>query len=64
MIEHSSEAILVQLKDYIKRWQALNDEYSRIPSWRTIKQLQNIKRRENLTRQFVNRMKRWGVIDE
>lgn len=64
MIEHSAVAVLEQLKAYIAEWQKLEREYYRIPSWRTFKQLKNIRQRERLTKAFTLKMKRWGVIDE
>lgn len=64
MIEHSAVAVLEQLKAYIAEWHKLEREYYRIPDWRWFKQMQNIKRRERLTRVFTQRMKKWGIIDE
>lgn len=47
---------------YVSEWRELERQYYQIPSWRIFKQLKNIKQRENLTRVFVARMKKHGVI--
>ena len=49
---------------YIEEWRALENEYYRIPNWRFIKKMHNIKSRETLTRVFVARMKHYGVIEK
>lgn len=51
-------------QNYVSEWRRLEAEYYRIPSWRWIKQLQNIKERENLTRVYVARMKKWGILQD
>lgn len=48
--------------EYIEEWRDLERKYYQIPSWRWLKQLNNIKEREHLTRVFVARMKHRGVI--
>lgn len=55
---------LQTFQNYVRDWRALEAEYYRIPSWRWIKQLQNIKERENLTRIYVARMKKWGLLQD
>ncbi len=62
MIERSSVVILEHLKAYIAEWQALEAEYYRIPSWRTFKQLKNIRQREKLTKAYTAKMKKWGIL--
>jgi hypothetical protein len=57
-----SEQIIDELLKYVAEWRAFENEYYQIPSWRWIKQLRNIKQRENLTRVFTARMKHWGII--
>lgn len=47
---------------YVNEWQRLDREYSRIPSWRTIKQLRNIRKREKLTKAYTARMREWGIL--
>lgn len=47
---------------YIEEWRELERQYYQIPSWRFFKQLKNIRQRETLTRVYVARMKKWGVI--
>lgn len=49
---------------YVADWRELERQYYRIPSWRWFKQLRNIKKRENLTRVYVARMRHWGIIKE
>lgn len=62
MIEHSAVAVLEQLKAYIADWQKLEAEYNRIPSWRTFKQISNVRKREKLTKAYTAKMKEWGVL--
>jgi hypothetical protein len=57
-----AKRVISTFQNYIKEWHELDVEYHKIPSWRIIKQLKNIKERENLTRVFVARMKYHGVI--
>lgn len=47
---------------YIADWRELDRQYSRIASWRHIKQLRNIKKRETLTRRYIARCKKRGII--
>lgn len=62
MIERSSVVILEHLKAYIRAWQKLEREYRQIPSWRSFKQLRNIRQREKLTKAYIERMKEWGIM--
>lgn len=48
---------------YVADWRELERQYYRIPSWRWVKQLRNIKKREQLTRVYVARMRHWGIIE-
>lgn len=64
MIEHSAVAVMEQLKKYIAEWRELERQYYQIPSWRWFKQLSNIRQRETLTRVYVARMKKWGILTE
>lgn len=48
---------------YIEEWRELERQYYHIPSWRTFKQLKNIRQREKLTKAYVAQMKEWGVIE-
>lgn len=48
--------------DYVNEWQRLADEYNRIPSWRTFKQLGNIRKREKLTKAYTKQMQEMGII--
>lgn len=54
--------VVTAFQKYIKDWRELEAAYYRIPSWRWFKQLSNIRQREQLTRVYVARMKKWGVI--
>ncbi len=47
---------------YVREWRALEDEYYRIPNWRTFKQLSNIRKREKLTKAYIVKMRGWGLI--
>lgn len=49
---------------YINDWRKLEREYYQIPSWRIFKQLRNIRHRETLTRVYVARMKKWGILTD
>lgn len=57
-----AKEVITTFQKYIKEWHELDVAYYQIPSWRWIKQLQNIRQREQLTRVFVARMKHHGVI--
>lgn len=54
------EAIPALVK-YINQYKELEFEYTRIPSWRFIKQWKNIKARENLTRVFKMKTRKWDM---
>lgn len=58
----NTEDFIEDFMAYIADWRELDREYSRIPSWRHIKQLRNIKKREKLTRLYVARCKKRGII--
>lgn len=47
--------------EYIRQWEELDREYYQIPSWRIIKQLRNIRKREKLTKAWAQRMREAGV---
>lgn len=47
---------------YVQEWQALEREYYSIPSWRWFKQMRNIRQREALTRVYIARMRKYGII--
>lgn len=47
---------------YLAEWHRLEQEYYRIPSWRTFKQLKNIRQREKLTKAYEATMKQRGII--
>lgn len=47
---------------YVALWQQLEKDYYKIPSWRTFKQLANIRKRERLTKDFVKQSKEWGIL--
>lgn len=59
-----SVAVFQAFQRYIAEWRELERQYYQIPSWRLFKQLQNIRKREKLTRLFVARMKHWGILQE
>lgn len=61
MKPNTDDFIEVFLK-YIADWRELERAYYRIPSWRWFKQLRNIKERETLTKVYVARMKKRGII--
>lgn len=48
---------------YCNDWRELERQYYRIPGWRLIKQMQNIRKREHLTRVFTAQMKHRGIIE-
>lgn len=58
----SSEKFFTAFMKYVEEWQELEREYYKIPGWRIIKQIRNIKKRETLTRVYTARMKKWGII--
>lgn len=58
----SSEKFFTAFIEYVEEWRELEREYYKIPAWRIIKQIRNIKKRETLTRVYTARMKHWGVI--
>lgn len=49
--------------EYVNDWRELDRQYYQIPSWRIFKQLNNIRKREKLTRLFTARMKHWGIVE-
>lgn len=56
------KTFLAAFRAYVSQWQALEREYNRIPSWRTFKQLRNIRKREKLTKAYTAKMKEWGIL--
>lgn len=58
----TTEQIIDSLLKYIADWRKLEREYAEIPSWRFFKQLKNIRQREELTRIFVAKMVKVGII--
>lgn len=59
-----SVAFFETFQRYVSEWRQLEREYYQIPSWRIFKQLQNIRQREQLTRVFTARMKKWGILTD
>lgn len=54
--------IINEINWYINEYHELEKEHTRIQSWRIIKQLRNIQKREKLTREFKIRMFELGVF--
>lgn len=61
LVQDKSHPMLTEFPQYLAEWKRLEQEYSRIPSWRTFKQLRNIRQREKLTKAYTARMKEWGI---
>lgn len=60
----STNTMLIEFMAYQAEWKRLAAEYDRIPSWRTFKQLRNIKQREKLTKAYTAQMIAWGIVTE
>ncbi len=58
----SADTMLIEFMAYSAEWRRLDYQYSRIPSWRTFKQLRNIKQREKLTKAYTAKMREWGIL--
>lgn len=58
-----SIAFFEAFQKYVADWRELERQYCQIPSWRIIKQLQNIRQREQLTRVYTARMQKWGILE-
>lgn len=60
--QDKNHPIFTEFPQYLAEWKKLEQEYYRIPSWRIFKQLQNIRKREKLTKAYSARMIEWGII--
>jgi len=57
----SADTMLIEFMAYTADWKRLDQEYYRIPSWRWIKQMRNIRQREKLTKAYTAKMREWGI---
>lgn len=60
--QDQTHPIITEFPAYLDEWRMLEEAYYRIPSWRWLKQLQNIRQRERLTKEYERKMHTWGLV--
>lgn len=61
--KEKSKRLLYEFKRYLNDYAELEKEYIRIPKWRHFKIMKNLKKRENLTRDYKVKMFELGVFN-
>ena len=64
VVKHTADEVMQALTAYIKEWRELENQFYQISDWRWFKQMANIRKREQLTRVYVARMRHWGVLND